>query len=138
MQRPDLSPRCGGPVIPYERPGYAYPLKYSALGAVIRQAREAAGLTRAQLAAAAGANSAQTVGKWEAGECWPSRSAAALERVLGVELPGPRCGRPENHRGRCRSAAAVARYFKQDGSRLVEMRRLYGREYGRGTSRRAA
>jgi ribosome-binding protein aMBF1 (putative translation factor) len=112
MQR-DLSPRCGKPVIPYETPGRPIAGEYCGYGPLVRSAREASGLTPAQLAAAAGVSSARVVIWWELEWSYPGRSAAVLERVLGIRLPGPRCGRPGNHGGRCRSAAAVARYREQ-------------------------
>lgn len=112
----DLSARCGAPVVPYER-SRAFPDRYAGLGRLIRQARAELGLTQAQLAAEVGVYHAQAVSKWELEQHFPAAAAADLERVLGIRLPGPRCGRPENHGGRCRSAAAVVRYYKQDAQR---------------------
>jgi transcriptional regulator with XRE-family HTH domain len=112
MQRPDLRPRCGGPVVPYER-SRAFPDRYAGLGRLIRQARTELGLTQAQLAAKVGVYHAQAVSKWELEQHFPAAAAADLERVLGIRLPGPRCGRPENHAGVCRSEEAVTRYLEQ-------------------------
>lgn len=113
MQRPDLRPRCGKPVIPYEMPGRPTSGKYSGYGQIIRAAREESGRSPAQLAAAVGVASAQTVIWWELEWSYPGRAAAALERVLGIRLPGPRCGRPAGHRAQCRSEAALVRYLEQ-------------------------
>jgi transcriptional regulator with XRE-family HTH domain len=61
------------------------------LGNRIRSAREAAGLTREELAERAGV-SARTLGNWERGTALPRTGLGALERVLGVRL---REGAPE-------------------------------------------
>lgn len=116
-----LSPRCGKPVIPYEMPGRPTAGEYCGYGPLIRSAREASGMTPAQLAAAVGLRSARVVIAWELEWSYPGRSAVALERVLGIRLPGPRCGRPEGHNPatRCRSAAAVARYREQAASQRL-------------------
>jgi ribosome-binding protein aMBF1 (putative translation factor) len=103
-------------VIPYER-SRAFPDRFAGLGRLIRDARRRRGLTQAQLAARVGVYHAQAVSKWELEQAYPAKAAAALEQVLGIRLPGPRCGRPQGHGGRCRSAAAVVRYYKQDADR---------------------
>lgn len=113
MRQPDLAPRCDRPVTPYETPGRPTSGKYGGYGPMIREAREKSGLSPAQLAAAVGVASAQTVIWWELEWSYPGRAAAALERMLGVWLPGPRCGRPAGHRGQCRSEAALVRYLEQ-------------------------
>lgn len=58
----------------------------------IRRAREAAGLTQAQLGERVG-RSAKTVRNWEAGTS-PKGSIGALERVLGVNLSDDRTRDP--------------------------------------------
>jgi transcriptional regulator with XRE-family HTH domain len=55
------------------------------LGDRIRTAREAAGLTREELAARAGV-SPRTLGNWERGTVAPRSKLGAIERVLAVRL----------------------------------------------------
>ena len=110
---PPERPRCDRPVSPYEAPGRPTSGKYGGYGPLIRAAREKLGLSPAQLAAAVGVKSAQAVIWWELEWSRPGRFAAALEQLLGIRLPGPRCGRPEGHPSWCRSEAAVVRYLEQ-------------------------
>jgi hypothetical protein len=39
------------------------------------------------------------------------------EKAAFPALEDPACGRPEDHKGRCRSAAAMARYLAADAAR---------------------
>ena len=114
MQLHEMSPRCGRPVAPRETPGNPMPGVYDEAGQVILRARTALGMTQAEVAEALGAYGYLIVCRWEKGLAYPmGDSAVRLERLLGIRLPGPRCGRPEGHRGYCRSAAAVVRYLEQ-------------------------
>lgn len=49
-------------------------------------------------------------------------------------LEDPVCGRPEDHRGRCRSEAAVARKYASDVARIDTVRRETGWRYGRSAA----
>jgi hypothetical protein len=72
-----------------------------------------------------------------------TRSPRCGRPVRRYELPGvpvldePVCGRPEDHNGRCRSAAAVARKQAADNASLAEVRRD-GQRYGWPVERMAA
>ena len=109
-----MTPRCDRPVTPRETPGNPAPGIYAEAGLVIRQARKALGMTQAEVADVLGAYGYLIVCRWESGLAYPMGGGAVrLERLLGIRLPGPRCGRPEGHRGWCRSAAAVTRYLER-------------------------
>jgi transcriptional regulator with XRE-family HTH domain len=110
-----LTPRCGLPVTPYERPGAPVPDKYAGgVADAIRQARLARGMTQQALASALGIPRRETVANWEAGLRYPEQgNAIALRQVLGITLGGPVCGRPGGHNGPCRSEASWRRQLDQ-------------------------
>lgn len=58
------------------------------LGDRIRTAREAAGLSQAQLAERIGTTQ-RTIGNWERGTATPRSKTGALETVLGIQLRRP-------------------------------------------------
>jgi hypothetical protein len=55
----------------------------------------------------------------------------SYEASNGPMLERPACARPPGHRGRHRSAIALARKYRADNTRLAEARRTLGRQYGR-------
>ena len=60
------------------------------------------------------------------------------EAANGPMLEQPECARPEGHRGRCRSAAALTRKYRADAARIAMVRRIEGKRYGRSGLARAA
>jgi transcriptional regulator with XRE-family HTH domain len=108
---------------------------------MIQAARKAKGWTRQDLAAAISV-SVNAIGAWERGWTYPQKNADALEEALGVRLPGPRCGRPEDHNGPCRALEAVERANRASTARQAGLSRpcacecgevaVRGRRYKRG------
>jgi hypothetical protein len=63
------------------------------------------------------------------------------EPAGGPPVVDPVCGRPEGHNPPCRRADAVERYYRASARRLIAVRRVNGRWYGRpgqAPERRAA
>lgn len=83
-----------------------------AMGARIRSAREALGLSRQQLAERVGA-SATTVANWERGDTAPRLVTGAIERELGIDLREQDTGSPLDDVSTAALLAELGRRFAE-------------------------
>lgn len=99
------------------------------IGARIRSAREALGLTRQQLAERVGA-SPTSVANWETGATEPRLVTGAIERELGIQLRGtadPPAGPPLSEASVPLILAELSRRFAEQQDRLHDQPAQTGR-----------